>query len=66
MEQRNRGTRGTRGQSTLEYILVVAAVLGVIIVAATALVGPGVNSVMNESGSTMSEAAKKVKTRLGL
>ena len=66
MERGTRGMRGTQGQSTLEYILVVAAILVVIIVEATALVGPGVKSVMNESGSAMSEAAKKIKTGVGL
>jgi Flp pilus assembly pilin Flp len=55
-----------RGQSTLEYILVVSAILAAVIVAAGLLIKPAVNNMLTESGSGITEAAKKVKPGLGL
>lgn len=61
------GLKGPRrGQSTLEYILVIAAILAAVIAAAGLLIKPAVNNMLNESGSGITEAAKKVKIGLGL
>ena len=58
--------RRRRGQSTLEYILVVAAILGAIIGVAILAMQPGVNETLKESGEVVKAAAGKLKTSLGL
>ena len=58
--------RGERGQSTLEYVLVVAAVLAVIIGVAYTALKPAVEQTVNDSADTISAAADKVKGGLGL
>ena len=55
-----------RGQSTLEYILVLAAVLAAVIVGAGAMVKPAVTKAMGDSQDTMQSATGKLKTGLGL
>ena len=57
---------GERGQSTLEYILVVAAVLAGIIAIVTLAMKPAMNKTVQDSADTISAAADKVKTGLGL
>lgn len=49
-----------RGQSTLEYILVLTAVLIALIVAAASSVGPGVQNTMNQAGNVVQKASNKV------
>lgn len=58
--------RGVKGQSTLEYILVLAAVLAAVIVGAGSLVKPAVNSALEDSTSTMKTATGKLQAGLGL
>ena len=64
------GHRGTdtrrRGQSTLEYILVISAILVAIIVAANGVIRPGTAQVMNDANTTMTNASNKLANKLGL
>ncbi len=59
-------TRYNHGQSTLEYILVVAAILVAVIVAANQFVKPAVSKSMEDSSSVITGATSQLKTRLGL
>ena len=63
--QKRRGV-GRRAQSTLEYILVLAAILVAAIVGANTLIRPAVNQSMTDSGDTIKAATGKVKAGLGL
>ena len=65
MEQRQRVEHRT-GQSTLEYILVVAAILVAVIIGANVLVSGGVKDIMTKSDKTISDAAGKLKGGVGL
>lgn len=56
----------SRAQSTLEYILVLAAILVACIIAATNLIRPAVNQSMTDSSTTIKAATGKVKAGLGL
>jgi len=58
--------RACRGQSTLEYILVLAAILVAVIAAAGSLVRPAVNQAMTDSTQTITAATGKLKAGLGL
>lgn len=62
-EERVRGPR--RGQSTLEYILVLAAILAAVIIGA-GVMKTEVGTVITDSGATISSASGKLKTQLGL
>ncbi len=67
MSAAHRMWRGHRqGQSTLEYILVVAAILVAVIVAANLVIKPAVNTAMTDSGSVITGATSKLKTKLGI
>ena len=59
------GTR-TRGQSTLEYILVLAAIVVAIIAAANSLVKPAVNTAMTDSSNVITGATNRLRAGLGL
>lgn len=43
--------RRRKGQSTLEYIIVLTAIIGAIIAAATAIIRPKVNDIFNHVGT---------------
>ena len=58
--------RGAKGQSTLEYILVLAAILTAVILGAGMLVKPAVNQALTDSSDTMKTATGKLKSGLGL
>ncbi|MBI3319021.1 MAG: class III signal peptide-containing protein [Candidatus Omnitrophica bacterium] len=58
--------RDRRGQSTLEYILVLAAILVAVILAANSLIRPAVTQQMTQSGAIINGAANNLKTNLGL
>lgn len=58
--------RGAKGQSTLEYILVLAAILTAVIVGAGTLVKPAVTAALTDSSASMKAATGKLKTGLGL
>lgn len=55
-----------RGQSTLEYILVLAAILAAVIAGATTIIKPAVETALTDSGDTMTAATGQVKIGLGL
>ena len=57
---------GRRGQSTLEYILVLAAILVAVIAAANTLIKPAVTKAMTDSKDTIEGGSGKLKTGLGL
>ena len=57
---------GRRGQSTLEYILVISAILVAVIVAANTVIRTGTNQVMTDANNTMTNASKKLSEKLGL
>jgi len=52
--------RGNNGQSTLEYVLILTAVVGVIIWAAAGLIRPGVEKALTDADSAMKSAAPKL------
>ena len=56
----------SRGQSTLEYILVLAAVLFAIITIVGTTIKPAVDLTMNESSHAVNEAANRLVNGLGL
>ena len=57
---------GRKGQSTLEYILVLAAILVAVIIGANTLVKTGVNNVMTDSGNVIKDSTANMKSKLGL
>lgn len=58
--------RGRKGQSTLEYILVLAAVLVAVIVAANTLIRPAVDKGMTDASDTMKAATGRLQKGLSL
>ena len=58
--------RGHRGQSTLEYILVLAAIIVAVIVAANMLVRPAVDKSMKNSSMVIENSTQKLQEKLGL
>ena len=53
--------RSSRGQSTLEYLLVGVAVLLAVLFGVRALIQPGVESRMTDAGSTITKAGTELK-----
>ncbi len=49
-----------RGQSTLEYIIVLTAIIGVIIYAAAKWIGPAAQKTVTEAETAMGTAADKM------
>ena len=62
------GVRGhpRQGQSTLEYILVLSAILVGLIVIVSTTIKPAVEGVMTDSQTTITNASAKVQGGLGL
>lgn len=58
--------RSVRGQSTLEYILVIAAVLIALVAVTLNVLRPSVQAMTNEAGATIEGAANRVQGALGL
>ena len=58
--------RRRTGQSTLEYILVVASILAVLIAIVNGVFTTALQSTLDETTSGMIEAVKKVKPGMGL
>ncbi|MBI4322864.1 MAG: class III signal peptide-containing protein [Candidatus Omnitrophica bacterium] len=56
----------TRGQSTLEYILVLAAIIAAIAIAAGTLIKPAVTKTMNDTKTVIEDATGKLKDGLSL
>ena len=60
------GQSGRKGQSTLEDILILAAILVAVIAAANLLMKPAVDKAMTDSSNTIKDATGKLKGGLGL
>ena len=58
--------RRSKGQSTLEYILVLAAIIVAIIAATNTLVRPAINTAMTDSSNVITGATNRLQTGLGL
>ena len=58
--------RGRSGQSTLEYILVLAAILVAIIAAANTIMKPAVTQTMTDASNTIKASTGKLKAGLNL
>ena len=53
-----------RGQSTLEYILVLAAIIAAVALAAGTLLSPAVNQTMTNATGAITNAAANLQTKL--
>lgn len=62
---RRAGGAWRRGQSTLEYILILAAILAAVVAASVAFQNKA-KATVDKAGETIDAAAGKVKTGLGL
>ena len=58
--------RRCRGQSTLEYILVLAAILVALIAVVGKTMKTGVENTLTDAGNNITNASKKVSEKLGL
>ena len=58
------GIRTSKGQSTLEYLLMAAVIIAAIAVAATGLIGPAVTKTMDSSKGAIDNAADKITKNL--
>lgn len=54
------GLREKKAQSVLEYVIVLTAIIAIIIVAATAVIRPAVNKVMEEAANTIGSASERL------
>ena len=61
-----RAMRSARGQSTLEYILVIAVVLIALVAVTSTALKPAVEKMSNDSANVIKGAAGQVSARLGL
>ena len=52
--------RNKRGQSVLEYVIVLTAIIAIIIVAATALIRPAVEQSMTDASEAITTATGKL------
>lgn len=53
-------SRKKSGQSVLEYVIVLTAIIAIIILAATNLIKPAVNRAMEEAASSINNAANQL------
>lgn len=60
------GTKRKRGQSTLEYLLIVGVVLGVILLLVNSAIKPKVRQTVEDSGAAIGKASDEFKAKLGL
>ena len=58
--------KGAKGQSTLEYILVLIVILIAILTATTGVFKTSVNQMIGQSSTAVGNAANKILSRLGL
>ena len=58
--------RAHAGQSTLEYILVLAAIIAAVAIAAGTLIRPAMNKSMNDTKTVIENASGKLKAGLNL
>ena len=64
--QRTASRPARRGQSTLEYILVLAAILVAVIAAATGVMKPAAEQAIQDSGNAITSATGQLKAKLNL
>ena len=57
--------RRKKGQSILEYVIVLTAIVLVIIAAATAVMKPAMQNTMNSAGAVVNHAANQLLTKTG-
>jgi len=55
-----------KGQSTLEYFLVMIVVIAAVVAAANAWIKPAVDQMLAESSEVIRDSATKVRVKLGL
>ena len=53
-----------RGQSTLEYILVLAAIIAAVAIASQTVLNTGITNTMTNAGAAIEDAATTLSTRL--
>ena len=56
--------RKERGQSTLEYILTLAAIIAAVAIAAKTVLTKGIDSTMTNAGKAVENAATQLDTKL--
>ncbi len=52
--------RSKKGQSVLEYVIVLTAIIAVIVAGATLILRPAVNATLTEAGQTIQNAAGRL------
>lgn len=54
--------RRKKGQSILEYVIVLTAIIAAIVVAAITLIKPAVSNAINDAAGTINAATKRLPT----
>ncbi len=54
------------GQSTLEYVIVLTAIVAAILFAATQFIKPGVNRIYDETGTKLNDTATVFANKVGI
>lgn len=57
---------GKSGQSTLEYVIVLTAIVAAILFAATQFIKPGVNRIYGETGSKLNDTGYIFGNKVGI
>lgn len=57
----NKVRRVSRGQSTLEYVLVIAVIIAAVALAASQFLRPAVNTTVQQAGNYLTGAANKLQ-----
>lgn len=52
--------RRKKGQSILEYVIVLTAIIAAIVVAATTLIKPSINKAVDDAGKTINTATEQL------
>lgn len=61
---RHHARRTQQGQSTLEYILVLAAIIAAVAIAAQTVLTGGINNTMTNAGAAVNNAATNLANKL--
>lgn len=57
--------RNKKGQSTMEYVIVLTAIVAAIIFAATTFIRPAMNSVYNQAGESVTASGVSLGRNIG-